>query len=163
MSAVAPRFLVTSNTTNVPAATGIPPSTVVYLDGTGPFAVATALSNTSATKPIGIAQEGSYWPPTSNNLFPTYAATNGQPITVYGEGEECLVKVSSAGPVTAGQDLTVDATAANGTVKAITYTYAGAYSTTAGIWKIGKALESVSAGDLCRVLVQIQYLPEVSS
>lgn len=153
MAAVAPRFLATGN---------INTSCVVEADTTKPFHVQGSVSNTSAHKPLGIAQEGSYYPPGVNSLD-SFAAHDGQPINVFGEGEECLMKVASGAGVTAGDDLTWDSTANGGYAKTIAYTYSAAYSTSAGIWKVARALETAAAGELVRVLVQIQFLPEITA
>lgn len=149
MAAVAPRFLATGN---------IATSVVVEPDTTKNFHVKQSASNTSAHKPSGISQEGSYYPPGVLGAD-AYAAHDGQPLNIFGEGEECLLTVGASG-ITAGDDLTWDA---NGKAVTIAYTYSGTYSTSAGIWKVAKALETANTGELARVLVQIQYLPEVTA
>lgn len=153
MAAVAPRFLATGN---------VNPSVVVEADTSKNFHAKGSIANTSAHKPLGISQEGSYYPPGVLGSD-GYAAHDGQPLNIFGEGEECLLKVGSGAGVTAGDDLTWDTTAGGGNAVTIAYTFSGTYSTSAGIWKVARALETANASELVRVLVQIQFLPEITA
>lgn len=148
MSAVAPRFI---------ASTNINPSVVVEQDTSANFHVNPSASNTHAHKPLGISQEGTYYPPGVLGAD-GYAAHAGQTLNIFGEGEECLFMVGGTG-ITAGDDLTWDTTSTGGKAVTIAYTY-GANS--GGIWKVARALETANAGELCRVLVNIQFLPDIT-
>lgn len=157
MAAVATRYLATGN---------IATSVVVSADTAKPFHVkavpgaGACITNAAilANKPQGISQEGSYYPPGVLGSD-AYAAHDGQPLNIFGEGEECLLLVGTSG-ITAGDDLTFDA---NGKGVTIAYTYDASYTANVGVWKVAKALETANAGELARVLVQIQFIPELTA
>ena len=157
MASVATRYLATGN---------INPAVVVSPDTTKNFHVkavpgagaCTTNAAILANKPEGISQEGTWYPPGVLGSD-GFAAHDGQPITVFGEGEECLLTVGASG-ITAGDDLTYDT---NGKAVTIAYTFDAAYTVNVGVWKVAKALETAAAGELARVLVQIQFLPELTA
>lgn len=138
MSANAPGFIASGN---------INPSVAVKLDPSNNFHVLQAAAATD--KPIGIAQDGTYQPPGVQGSD-GFAAHTGQPITVYGEGEQCLWQVGASN-ITEGDWLKSDA---NGKAATIAFTL-GAST----IFQVGIALESANAGELCRVVVKVSPVP----
>lgn len=134
-----PSFLATSN---------ILPSIFVICDPAASknfYAKAGASASVDGDNPIlGISQEGTQDPPGVTGSG-TYAATDGKPIDIYGPGDVCLLTIGSGG-CTAGNWLKADATG----LGVIIDTSAG------GLQFYGaKALQTCSAGELCRVLVQV--------
>lgn len=151
MPAISPRFLCSPNqgTVNGNTANGIQPCAAVTIDTTVTtgFTVLQSVANT--TKPIGIAQEGTYYPPGVLGAD-SLAAHPLQPLNVFGEGEECLWQVGSAS-VTAGDSLCVDATANyQGFAKTIAFT-AGSGT----VWQVARALQSGTTGTKIRVVVSM--------
>lgn len=151
MSAVAPRFICSANQAamNGEANAGIQVCSIVKLDATETNGFEVEQASAVTDKPVGIAQEGSWYPPGvlgADDL----AAHPGQPLTVYGDGEECLAIVGSAA-VVAGDSLAADTTANHqGFLKTVAFT-AGAGI----VWQVARALESGNSGEKIRVLVQI--------
>lgn len=90
---------------------------------------------------VGISQAGAKAAPLGFYTPSTLAAASGDPLDVYGEGEECSLELG--GTVTAGQVLK-PTTAGKG------------IAATIGTDKIGaKALEAGVSGDIIRVVVRI--------
>jgi hypothetical protein len=116
----------------------INPATFVSINGN--FQVIAAVNNDAQI--IGIAQIGTdiAVPPGSTVL----AAKSGETLQVFGPGDVCLLKVTSA--VTAGQLLGSDANAQGVAINlgSTTVQYFGC-----------RALESANAGEFCRVVVII--------
>jgi hypothetical protein len=140
MAARTPRFIAGGN---------INPASFVKIDTTvgNNFFVVQATADTD--KIIGIAQQGTYQPPGvtgSDGL----AAHSGQPVQVYGLGEETLLQI--AGTVTQGDLLKTNA---SGFGLSASITVTG----TAVKWVGAIALESGVSGDWIRVLVLPQALP----
>lgn len=144
MSAAAPGFMASGN---------INPSTFVKLDTTAGDNFHVLQAAAAADRPIGIAQDGTYYAPGIAGSD-GYAAHAGQPITVYGEGEQCLLKVGAAA-VTQGDYLTCDA---NGDAKTVAFT-----SGAGNIWHGAIALEAANAGELVRVVVKIGVLTAITA
>lgn len=92
---------------------------------------------------IGISQEGTQDPPGVTGSG-TYAATDGNPIDIYGQGDVCLLRIGVGG-CTAGNLLKADATGQGIAIAntAATVQYYGA-----------QALQTCAEGDLCRVQVR---------
>jgi len=143
MSAAAPGFLATGN---------INPSVAVKSDTTKNFHVAQCSAATD--KPVGIAQDGTYYAPGVAGSD-AYAAHDGQPITVFGEGEQCLMKVGSGAGVTAG-----DALKSDGSGNAVTIAFTLGAGT---IWQVARALETANASELVRVTVAIKALTDCTA
>lgn len=137
MASQAPGFLASGN---------ISPSVAVKLDPTGNFHVLQAAAATDAT--IGIAQDGTYYAPGVAGSD-GYAAHAGQTLAVYGEGEQCLWKVGASG-ITAGDQLTSDA---NGLAKTIAFTAGSGH-----VYQTARALETANAGELARVVVELDVI-----
>lgn len=158
MAAVATRYLATGNVN--PAVVVCPDTTKNFHVKAAPGAGAcTTNAAILANKPEGISQEGTWYPPGVLGSD-GFAAHDGQPLTVFGEGEECLLTVNSSTGITAGDDLTFDS---SGNAVTIAYTYDAAYTANVGIWKVAKALETANASEKARVMVQIQFLPELTA
>lgn len=136
MAAVAPRFL---------ASADISPSRILIQDTTKNFHVTNPTDNT--TKPIGISQDGTRDAPGITGAS-GLAASSGQPLNVYGDGEECLL-LAGTGGWTAGDLIGSGSTTDAG--KGVTLTPGVGL-----VWAVGRALETVSAGELGRVLIQIE-------
>lgn len=67
----------------------------------------TALECDANEAPIGIAQEGSNYPPLSDLSLTVYAATSGQGLRIFGEGDVCLLEAGAE--ITRGARLKSDA------------------------------------------------------
>jgi hypothetical protein len=93
-------------------------------------------------KVIGVSQDGTHDTPGLTGAG-VYAATNGQGIQVFQDGDECLITVGTGG-VTAG-----DLVQAGSTGTAVTLSLA-----TGNNYVGGRMLETGAAGDLRRMLVQ---------
>lgn len=142
MSAAAPGFLASGN---------INPSVFVKLDTTKNFHVAQCAAATDRI--VGVAQDGTYLAPGIAGSD-GFAAHDGQELTVFGEGEQCLIKVG-ASAVTEGDYLTSDT---NGDAKTVAFT-----SGAGNIWHGAVALESANAGELVRAVVKIGVLTAITA
>lgn len=153
MAAVAPRFICSPNqgVVNSQPAAGIQTCAAVTMDTTLSNGFNVLQSVAATTKPIGIAQEGSYYPPGLLGLVSdVLAAHPSQPLNVFGDGEECLWQVGSAA-VTVGDSLCVDSTANfQGFAKTIAFTSGAGL-----IWQVARALQSGASGEKIRVLVSM--------
>jgi hypothetical protein len=103
-------------------------------------------------KIVGIAQQGPYTPPGVTGSVAS-AATSGQPVTVYGVGEETLLRIT--GTVTQGDLLKTDG---SGYGLSASVTDTGS----ALAWVGAFALEAGITGDWIRVLVMPLLLPGVT-
>lgn len=99
--------------------------------------------------PIGVSQQGTKAAPIPSAS--TLAAAQGDPIKVYGDGEQCLLEYG--GTVTQGDYLVPDTDG-----KAVTMQTSGEVQSYGAI-----ALESGSSGDKRRVLVKIGKSPATAS
>lgn len=122
------------------------PSRFVMLDTTDDHQVIQA---TAGLRVQGISQEWTKAAPVSGAS--ALAAADLDPITVYGEGQQCLLELG--GSVTRGDRLKSDA---NG--KGVACATSGPVQNAGAI-----ALESGSSGDLRRVQVLIDTLPATAS
>lgn len=130
---------------NMVAGEDILTSRVVISSATaeGSEACLMADSNAAANMPVGISQEGSYYPPGITGTDETIAAPSGRGVHVYGLGNTARCKCG--GTVTAGQRVKVSG--ANGVISNL------AGSENAGTWTVGIAEESGTADDLVRVFI----------
>jgi hypothetical protein len=145
MASAAPNYLATGN---------VNPSVFVAFDTAKPYHVQQV--GTAKTQIIvGIADQATYDPPGLNGSA-AYAATDGKPLRVYGQGDQCLLKVGSGAGVTQGDLLRSDASGNAVTV-------VGTVSGTAELYVGARALESANASELVRVEVLLQTLPGVSA
>jgi hypothetical protein len=144
MSAAAPGFIASGN---------INPSVAVKLDTTAGANFHVLQCAAATDRPLGIAQDGTYYAPGIAGSD-GFAAHTGQEITVFGEGEQCLWKVGVAG-VTQGDYLKSDA---NGDAVTVAFTL-GAGT----IWATAIALEAANAGELVRVVIKIQALTDCTA
>lgn len=104
-------------------------------------------------KVIGVSMLGTNQPPLEDLVTNAYAAESGDSLEIHGDGDICYLELGSGG-ATAGQDLKSDADG-KGVAAATTGTT---------IQQIGAtALETASAGELCRVQVyRATILPAVA-
>lgn len=149
MAANAPAFFASGNIT---------PSTFVKLDNTAGKSFHVLQCAASSDRPIGVAQDGTYYAPGVVGSD-GYAAHAEQQITVYGTGEQCLLKVGAAA-VVAGSYLTSDA---NGNAVAVAFTEPATYTVGTLIFAGAIALEDANPGELCRVVVIHTPLPGISA
>jgi len=99
------------------------------------------IAATTGDLPIGVSQEYMQYAQFDIGISNTNAATSGQPVNVYTEGEECLLELG--GTVTAGALLKPS-------------TGGVAIAGTAGTDKMGaRSLEAGVSGDIIRVQVHI--------
>ncbi len=130
------------------ASANISPSRFVKVSG------AKTVAQTGANEEIlGVAQEGSNKAPLQDLVSTVYAAETGQSLSVYSEGELCLVE--AGGTINAGNLLESDA---NG--KAVAATLTGTTIRNYG----AVALEGGAAGDkiLCLVLPLRKFRPALT-
>lgn len=81
------------------------PSRFVQYDTTAPHK---GIEGTANAKLIGVAMEGSNYPPLSDLGITVYAAQAGEYMKLYGDGDECLLECGDT--VTTGDYLKSDAT-----------------------------------------------------
>lgn len=122
------------------------PSRFVTMDTTDDHQVIQATANSQIQ---GISQEWTRDAPISGAS--TLAAADQQPLTTYGQGDQCLLEYGDT--VTRGDRLKADA---NG--KGVPCATSGAVQNCGAI-----ALESGSSGDIRRVQVQLDTLPATAS
>lgn len=123
------------------------PSTIVKIDTTSGHNFGVIAATATSDKPVGIAQAGTHDAPGTNGAG-TYAASDGQEIRVYGDGEECLGLAGAA--ITQGDNL-IFVSGAKLTP------HLG--SETSDLYIVGQALESASGdGVLFRMLVRPQFV-----
>jgi hypothetical protein len=142
MSARTPRYIANGN---------ILPTSFVKIDPTTNFGVIQATAITDAV--IGVAQQGTYFPPGSQNADGLGAHQN-QVIEIYGVGEESLLSITST--VTAGDYLKAG-------VNGVGVTLVKTFSGTTPAYTGAVALESGVTGDWIRVLVLPQVWPGTSA
>ena len=121
---------------------------VIVTQSTTPFRVVTA----STGQPLlGVSQAGTKFAPI--DLYPTTTASNapaalpGDQIKIYGQGESGIQVTVGAGGLTAGDFIGSDV---NGYGIAVT---------ASGTYYVGKALDTVAAGQLCNLQVIIGSHP----
>lgn len=107
------------------------------------------IQSTANLRIQGVSQEGTKAAPQSGAS--ALAAASGDQVTVYGDGDQCLVTYGDT--VTRGQRLKADADG-----KAVPMATSGAVQNTGAI-----ALQSGSAGDIRMVLVKTDTLPATAS
>jgi hypothetical protein len=135
---------------NFVAGGNIAPATIVKRSTSADFTVVAATAATDI--PVGVAQDATHDPPGVTGSA-AWAAEAGDPLRVYQEGEECLVKVGTGG-VTRGDRLVAEADS-----EAVTAPTTG----TNVVYVVGHALESGVAGSLVRMIVQIYaYRPALT-
>lgn len=117
------------------------PSRFVKLDASNDF---TALQATANDELLGVSQEGTNYPPLSDQSVSSYAAEAGEPVQLFAEGDICLVEAGDT--VVRGNLLKADA---NGKAVPIA-------STGTTVQRYGAiALQSGASGNL--ILVQVRF------
>ena len=106
----------------------------------------TGIQSTANSEIIGVSQVGTNYPPLDNLSLDGYAATDGQPFRLIGDGEQCLVE--AGGVITNGQKLMSD-----GDGKAVAIATTGTTIQNSG----AIALQSASASGVM-ILVQVNAL-----
>lgn len=123
-------------------------SRVVRATATAEGSQACLMADSTAVEPVGITQEGSYYPPGIGANSNTLAAPSGRGVHVYGLGNTALCVCG--GTVTAGTRVKV--AAANGVIQSLEGDESG------GEWTVGVAEEDGEADELVRVFIDPQQV-----
>lgn len=128
-------------------------SRVVRAGATAEGSLSFLMADSTSVEPVGVVQEGCYYPPGLTGTDESLAAPSGRGVHVYGLGQTAPAR--AGGVVTAGTRVKV--AAANGVIQSLEGDESG------GEWTLGVAEESGVSGDLVRVFIDPQQIARPSS